>query len=132
MQSYKTKETIKNIFVYAILIFFALIMLFPFIFMLTTSFKEPKDTFNYPPRLLPRTGLTTEAEGEELPLYLLTDENGEQKEYALVESNIRINIYANLANPEETFERQQTEASPKGGFVNQEKVTFDIEMVIIQ
>jgi multiple sugar transport system permease protein len=127
MQSYKTKETIKNIFVYAILIFFALIMLFPFIFMLTTSFKEPKDTFNYPPRLLPRTGLTTEAEGEELPLYYLEDANGEQKEYALVESNIRINIYANLANPEETFERQQTEASPKGGFVSQEKVTFEGE-----
>ena len=127
MKSYKTKETIKNIFVYAILIFFALIMLFPFIFMLTTSFKEPKDTFNYPPRLLPRKGLTTETGGEELPLYYLEDANGEQKTYALVESNIRINIYANLANPEETFERQQTEASPKGGFVNQEKVMFEGE-----
>lgn len=127
MKSHKTRETLKNIIIYAILIFFALIMLFPFIFMLTTSFKEPKDTFNYPPRLLPREGLTTEAGGEELPLYYLEDENGEQKEYALVESNIRINIYANLANPEETFERQQTEAEPKGGFVNQEKVTFDGE-----
>jgi len=127
MKSHKTRETIKNIVVYAILIFFAAIMLFPFLFMLTTSFKEPKDTFNYPPRLLPRTGLTTETEGEELPLYSLTDAAGVEKVYALVESNIRINIYANLANPEETFERQQTEAKPKGGFVNQEKVMLDGE-----
>ena len=116
MRSHKTKELVKNIVVYFILIVFALIMLFPFIFMLTTSFKEPKDTFNYPPRLLPREGLTTELEGQEepVPLYYISDENGEEKVYALVESNIRINIYANLANPEETFELQQTEVSAKG------------------
>ena len=129
MKSYKAAETLKNIAVYIVLAAFALIMIFPFIFMLTTSFKEPKDTFNFPPRLLPRTGVTTELEGQEepLPLYLLADENGEEKEYALVESNIRINIYADLANPEQTFERQQTEVSPKGGFVNQDKVEFDGE-----
>ena len=129
MKSHKTKETLKNIVVYFILTVFALIMLFPFIFMLTTSFKEPKDTFNYPPRLLPREGLTTELEGQEepVPLYYIADEAGNEKVYALVESNIRINIYANLANPEETFERQQTEVSPKGGFVDQEKVEFDGE-----
>lgn len=129
MKSYKTKELVKNIVVYFILIVFALIMLFPFIFMLTTSFKEPKDTFNYPPRLLPREGITTELEGQEepVPLYYITNENGEENIYALVESNIRINIYANLANPEETFELQQTEVSPKGGFVNQEKVEFEGE-----
>lgn len=129
MKSYKTKELIKNFLVYFVLIVFALIMLFPFIFMLTTSFKEPKDTFNYPPRLLPRSGLTTVLAGEEeaAPLYYVTDNAGNEKEYALVESNIQINIYANLANPEQTFERQQTEVSPKGGFVNQEKVDFEGE-----
>ncbi len=122
MKSYQTTETIKHMLVYAILIFFAAVMLFPFIFMLTTSFKEPKDTFNYPPRLLPRHGQTMEKDGEELPLYYLENASGAQTVYALVESNIRINIYENLANPGETFERQQTEASPKGGFVDQEKV----------
>ena len=129
MKSYKAAETLKNLAVYFILAAFALIMIFPFIFMLTTSLKEPKDTFNYPPRLLPRTGLTTELAGQEepVPLYLIADENGEEKEYALVESNIRINIYEDLANPGETFERQQTEVSPKGGFVNQEKIEIDGE-----
>lgn len=127
MKSHKFQETLKNAIVYIILIFFALIMLFPFVFMLTTSFKEPKDTFNYPPRLLPRKGVNTELNGEELPLYYIEDENGNEQAYALVESNIRINIYASLANPEETYERTPAEVEPKGGFTNQEKAAFEGE-----
>jgi multiple sugar transport system permease protein len=126
MNSHKLRTAVKNLLVYTILIFFAAIMLFPFVFMLTTSFKEPKDTFNYPPRLLPRQGETTTLDGEELPLYYV-DVNGEQKIYALVESNIRIAIFANLLNPQETWELPPTEAEPKGGFTNQEKTTFNGE-----
>ena len=61
-QSYRLTTTLKNLAVYGFLGFFALIMLFPFVFMLTTSFKEPKDTFRYPPRLLPREPVTVAPE----------------------------------------------------------------------
>ena len=127
-KSYKLATNLRNTAVYIVLIFFAFLMLFPFIYMLTTSFKEPKDTFRFPPRLLPRTALTMEYEGEELPLYFV-DIDGEQREFVLVQSNIRIGIFANPDNPTETFELPMDEASPKGGFTNQEKVTVDGEEV---
>ncbi|MBX3055803.1 MAG: carbohydrate ABC transporter permease [Anaerolineae bacterium] len=130
MNSHKVRTTIKYLLVYAILIFFAGIMLFPFLFMLTTSFKEPKDTFNYPPRLLPRTQLTTTLDGEEVPLYDLEGDEG-RKAYALVESNIRIGVYASIANPEQTWELPPIEAKPKGGFTNQEKTVFNGEEMLV-
>ncbi|SFE94140.1 multiple sugar transport system permease protein [Paenibacillus algorifonticola] len=39
--------------VYSILSFISLIMLVPFLWMLSTSFKEPQDIFTYPPKLIP-------------------------------------------------------------------------------
>ena len=94
----------------------ALIMLFPFIYMITTSLKEPKDTFNYPPRLLPREDVTTQVAGQPdpLPLYYVTVD-GQDKQYALVESNIRIGIYAEPNAPDQTYERPSKEVNPTGG-----------------
>lgn len=130
IKSYRFITGFRNTAVYIVLTFFAFLMLFPFIYMLATSFKEPKDTFRFPPRLLPRTALTTEYEGadEPLPLYFV-DIDGEQREFVLVESNIRIGIFANPDNPTETYELPMDDASPKGGFTNQEKVTVDGEEV---
>ncbi|MGG4143066.1 carbohydrate ABC transporter permease [Paenibacillus algorifonticola] len=39
--------------VYSLLSFISLIMLVPFLWMLSTSFKEPQDIFTYPPKLIP-------------------------------------------------------------------------------
>ena len=57
--------------VYFVLTFFALVMIFPFLYMLATSFKLPADTFRYPPRMLPRdpASITVEGFEEPLPLY---------------------------------------------------------------
>ena len=41
--------------VYATLIGVALIMLFPFAFMVAGALKTPEDTFRYPPKFLPRS-----------------------------------------------------------------------------
>lgn len=130
MTSYRFTTRLRNFAIYLVLAIFAAVMLFPFIFMLATSFKEPKDTFNYPPRLLPRKALTIEMEDyeEPLPLYWL-EVDGERQQFALVESNIRIAVFANVANPEETWELPPAEAKPKGGFMNQEKITLNGEEV---
>lgn len=130
LKSYRFIQFTRRTAVYLILTFFAFLMIFPFIYMLTTSFKEPKDTFRYPPRLLPREQLTTTLPGsdEVLPLYY-GEVNGERRELALVESNIRIGIFADPANPEVTWERPLSDAEPKGGFTNQEKVTVNGEEV---
>lgn len=129
-KSYRLITMLRRTAVYLVLTVFALAMLFPFAYMLATSLKEPKDTFRYPPRLLPRTALTIEMPGEDAPLPLYYVEiDGERREFALVESNIRIGIFADPANPEETVERPLTDATPKGGFTNQEMVTVNGEDV---
>jgi alpha-1,4-digalacturonate transport system permease protein len=45
---------------YAILTIVGLVMVFPFVLALTTSFKSSSDVFNYPPRILPREVDTVE------------------------------------------------------------------------
>lgn len=130
MKSYKLTTTLKNIAIYGALAFFAFVMLFPFIFMLATSFKEPKDTFRFPPRLLPREAITIMPgelglEGDEpLPLYTI-EVDGQPRQMALVEGGIKVGVYARPDNLEQTYERRPTEVDPVGGFVNQEKITVD-------
>lgn len=57
---------------YFILTACALIMLFPFIYMMTTSFKTSTDVFKYPPRLLPYSPETVEIDGVAQPVYEIT------------------------------------------------------------
>jgi ABC-type glycerol-3-phosphate transport system permease component len=115
---------VKYFAIYSALLIFAFLMLFPFIFMMTTSLKDPKDTFNYPPRLLPREAVMVEVEGEMLPLYEVLF-NGEERQFALAQSGIRIGVYAEPDNLEQTYELPMQEADPKGGFVNQEKIVLE-------
>lgn len=126
MKSYKRSRWTVNLVAYLVLSVFALAMLFPFIYMLATSLKEPQDTFNYPPRLLPRqdTFVTVAGFADPLPLYYVTVD-GQQKEWALAQSNIRVSVYAEPNNLEKTYERQPRDVNPTGGFNNQQTVTVN-------
>jgi multiple sugar transport system permease protein len=123
-KSYRRIRFFRAFLVYAVLIGLALFMLFPFIYMLTTSLKEPKDTFVYPPRLLPREDVSAAVVGQPdpLPLYYVKMD-GQEKEYALVESGIRVGIYAEPDKPDQTYERRLTEVTPAGGADSQQTVT---------
>lgn len=115
MKSYRIATFLKNLSMYAILTFFALVMLFPFIYMLTTSLKLPADTFRYPPRLLPREPAFIELEGypNKLPLYYV-EKDGQRREFALVRSNIPIGRFAPPENPSAVVERFLSEVTPTG------------------
>lgn len=63
------RTVMGRLLAYALLTAFALFMLFPFIYMMMTSFKTSNDVFTYPPRLLPFSPETIEYNGEETPLY---------------------------------------------------------------
>ncbi len=123
IQSYRFLQFLNKFITYFVLTFFALVMIFPFLYMLTTSFKIPADTFRYPPRMLPRNPVTIEVTGydEPLPVYYV-DVDGVQKEYALAKSNIKVGIYAPADNLTATVERYLTEVKPTGGATNQQKV----------
>jgi len=105
--SIKARTYLGNTAVYAILTFFALIMIFPFLVMLFTSFKQVEDTYRFPPRLLPKVPVSTEVEGfdEPLPLYIVEDEDG-QHEYVLIERSVKVGEYAAPDNLEETYQRE--------------------------
>lgn len=124
--SYRLGRLIANGLVYLILILFAFIMLFPFLYMFSTSFKYQKDTFRYPPRLMPMLGVTTQVEGfdEPLPLYYV-DYNGEKRQFALAETGVKIGVYAEPSDLEVTYERPLTQVKPTGGATNQATVVIN-------
>jgi multiple sugar transport system permease protein len=135
--SYTLSDRLANVSVYLILTVFGIFLLFPFIFMFATSFKEPKDTFRYPPKLLPRQSQTVQVEGfdQPLPLYYV-EVDGQQRQFALAQDNIKIGVFANPNQPGVTYERPLREVKPTGGFMNQETVMvegkeeklFDVEV----
>lgn len=135
--SYRFMRFLSNFAIYFVLTFFAFIMLFPFLYMLATSFKIPSDTFRYPPRILPRDPVQVTVSGydEPLPLYYV-DVDGQQLQYALAKSNIKVGMYAPPDNLTSTVERYLTEVKPTGGAMNPQTVTvngqeqklFDVEV----
>jgi multiple sugar transport system permease protein len=137
IQSYRLLRFLNNFVIYFVLTFFAVVMLFPFLYMLTTSFKIPSDTFRYPPRMLPRdpVEITVTGYDKPLPLYYV-DVEGQQKEYALAKSNIKVGTYAPPGDLNATVERYLTEVKPTGGAMNPQSVTvngkeeklFDVEV----
>ena len=127
-QSYRLRRSLGNFAIYVVLTFFALVMIFPFLYMLATSFKIPADTFRYPPRMLPRDPVEITVAGfdEPLPLYSV-DVDGQQEEYALAQSNIKVGTYAPPEDLAATVERYLTEVKPTGGAMNPQSVTVNGE-----
>ena len=128
MGSQRLSTWIANSMIYLLLIVFALIMLFPFIYMMTTSLKTPTDTFRYPPRLLPRDPSSTQINdsAQEFPLYYV-EYQGEEREFALVESNIPVGVFVDPNNPDTEITRRLTDVQPTGGAANQQTVAIDGE-----
>lgn len=85
--------------IYLVLTVFALIMVFPFVYMAASALKTPADTFSYPPRVLPREPQVVEVDGEEVPVYLLPIE-GVETEVLLVESGIDAGVFVDPEDPD--------------------------------
>ncbi len=87
---------------YAILLGFAAIMLFPFVFMVASALKTPEDTFRYPPKVLPRSPSVAEIDGEDVELFALPTSEG-TREVFLAESGIEAGLFVNPNDPEATL-----------------------------
>jgi ABC-type glycerol-3-phosphate transport system permease component len=126
IQSYRLLRYLNNFLVYFVLTAFALVMLFPFFYMLATSLKTPADTFRYPPRMFPREAAFTEVDGYESPLPLYYVEvDGEREEFALVKTNIRVGTYAPPSDLNATVERFVADVTPTGGEADQQTVNVN-------
>ena len=51
----KNKKALKEVWFYARVILLVLVLLFPFVIMLSISMKETAETIGYPPTIIPRT-----------------------------------------------------------------------------
>ncbi len=133
IKSMRVTTILRNTLTYFVLSFFAFIMLFPFIYMLFTSFKLPKDTFRYPPRLLPRDPVYTTVPGYEgeRPLYYVTYQ-GEQRAFALVEENIRVGIFAAPEAPDVRYEAFLSDVTPTGETATLNGETVDLYRVPVE
>ncbi len=86
------QELILRGIAYILLTGFAFLMIFPFLYMITTSLKTSNDVFRYPPELLPLSPEQTNYNGEEKTLYLLTV-NGEEREMVLTDERVRFGFF---------------------------------------
>jgi multiple sugar transport system permease protein len=120
IQSYRFLQLFNKVLVYFVLTFFALVMVFPFLYMVTTSLKIPADTFRYPPRMMPRDPASVTVAGfdKPLPLYYV-EVDGQKQEYALAKSNIKYGTYAPANDVNATVERFVAEVTPTGGATQQ-------------
>ncbi|MBT3391162.1 MAG: carbohydrate ABC transporter permease [Chloroflexi bacterium] len=132
MTTYRLGILLRNLLLYALLTFFAFVMLFPFLVMLFTSLKEAGDTYRFPPKLLPREAITVAVEGFEdpLPVYYV-DYNGAREEFVLIEKTVKVGEFATPDDPETTFVHELELVTPTGGEANPETVLFNGEEEIL-
>ncbi|MBC8507997.1 MAG: carbohydrate ABC transporter permease [Chloroflexi bacterium] len=137
MTIYRIGIFLRNLLLYIALTFFAFVMLFPFLVMLFTSFKEAGDTYRFPPKLLPRAPITAEAAGfdEPLPVYHV-DYEGTDSEFVLIEKTVKVGEYSAPNNLDETYIRELDLVTPTGDEENpqtvlyqgEEEILYDIEV----
>lgn len=110
-----TRSLGSTIGIYAVLIIAAAAIGFPFVITLTTSVKDSKDVFNYPPRVLPHLPVTRSIAGveEPAPLFLVTVD-GKQRELAKVADGVSAKIFRNPADPSDRVLATEDEAKDTG------------------
>ena len=118
------RATAARVLTYTLLVAVALVVLFPFVVALTTSFKNNDDIFSYPPTLVPSEAATVPAEqvgleGDPVPLYTLPDESGT---WALVDNDVPLAEF----RPLDDLERVIT-LEPAAGEKNGETITIEGE-----
>ncbi len=91
---------------YLLLSGFGFLIVFPFLYMMTTSLKTPTDVFRYPPELLPLSQETATLDGAEAPLYRL-EVGGETRDVVATGDDERFGFFTtqerlNVDDPRES------------------------------
>lgn len=101
-----SRDYLIRFVLYALLTGFALVMLFPFIYMMSTSFKTSNDVYRFPPRLLPYSPTTIQYNGAEAPLYRF-EVDGAERELVLTGDRVFFGFFTtpdliNTAEPRQS------------------------------
>ncbi len=100
--SQRTRFILGRLGIYTGLIVFAVMMIFPFVYMFSSALKTPADTFRYPPRVLPQQPITVEFDGEPREAFEF-EVAGDTREVLLVEEGIRAGLFADPTDTEVAF-----------------------------
>jgi multiple sugar transport system permease protein len=115
---------------YTVLVAFAAIMLFPFMYMVATALKTPEDTFRYPPKVLPRAPITVEVDGEPRPLFSLPID-GVPTNAVLAEEGVKAGLFVNPSDPTDTLAWPLDLATDTGKTVDLDGEAFPVYQVAI-
>lgn len=96
------RRWVTRLVVYVVLGICAFLMLFPFTYMMFTSFKASGDVFRYPPRLLPYSAVTKTYQGQEAPVYRFKIDGkeremvltGQKKSFVFLTTADKVNVSA--------------------------------------
>ncbi|MBN1880127.1 carbohydrate ABC transporter permease [bacterium] len=112
MASLKWENRISKTIIHVMLIFGSIIMLFPFLWMISTSLKGNESILSDSIEMIPRDQKTTLIDGVERPLYEVSF-NNEQKEMVLLRSlNEGMAEFIDPANPDESVVLPLTKQKP--------------------
>lgn len=98
-------EWVGRILAYIALTFFGFLMIFPFLYMMFTSFKTSTDVFTYPPRLLPYSPSTTTYEGAEQPVYQF-EVDGQMRGLITTGEKVSVGFFTDEANASQNNARE--------------------------
>ncbi|MBI3175516.1 MAG: carbohydrate ABC transporter permease [Chloroflexi bacterium] len=102
----------KSLFSHALISFFGLFFLVPFLWMLITAFKSNEDVFHTPPRWLPYDNVRVEVNGQELPLYNVITPQGE-KQLAAVKIVEGVGTFVDPQHPDRVVEYEIQQGETK-------------------
>ena len=92
--------------IYAFLTLFALVMIFPFLYLISTSLKTSDDVFHVPPRLMPYSPIQREVNGAKVDTFLFNLEGVNTEMYA-TDEKVQFGFFAaeeniNVESPRES------------------------------
>jgi ABC-type glycerol-3-phosphate transport system permease component len=127
------RSRISTTSTYFVLIAAALAIVFPFLITLTTSIKDSKDVFNYPPRILPHLPVTRAIAGidEPAPMFKVKV-NGTERELVKIADGVSASIYRDPKNPSTSVLAISDDAKDTGRKVTVEGVEMSLYTVSVE
>ena len=120
-----------RIFVYVTLTVAGLVVLIPFLFALSGSFKTAEDVFTYPPRILPFVAATATVDGEELPVFTVPLAGGGTADLARVENGTSLREFRQVSDPDFILVSPKDALEPTGTTVTVDGKEKDVYVVTI-
>ena len=128
------KATAIRVATYVLLLAVAVVVIFPFLVAVTTSFKRNTDIFTYPPSLVPRAAVTVPAEqvgleGDPVPVYTFPARDDRSGQFALVDNDASLAEYRPLDDLERVIVLAVTDGDKTGATITIDGEAEDVFLI---